>query len=85
MLISENDGARKAEALRQITAALQYFADEYPSDGGCDEGTFYWDRAAASLFDCLQLMQAANLTVPVSLPKEKIKAMAAYIYKIYRQ
>ena len=83
VLISENDGARKAEALRQITAALQYFADGYPSDGGCDEGTFYWDRAAASLFDCLQLMQAANLTVPTSLPKEKIKAMAAYIYKMY--
>ena len=29
VLISENDAARKAEALRQITAALQYFADAH--------------------------------------------------------
>ena len=83
VLICENDETRKAEALRQITAALQTFIAGYPADGGCDEGTFYWDRAAASLFDCIQMMQADGLNTLEYQSNPKIKAMASYIYKMY--
>ena len=83
VLISEKDETRKREAIRQIKAALQTFIDGYPNDGGCDEGTFYWDRAAGSLFDCIELMESFGLTTKEFASNLKVKAMASYIYKMY--
>ena len=31
-----------------------------PDDGGCDEGPSYWDRAGASLFECVYLIKQAS-------------------------
>ena len=73
----EHDAARRSEALRQIGDALKFFVDSYPDDGGCDEGPGYWDRAAASLFECLQWHDFEGLD------HAKIKKMGAYIYKLY--
>ena len=83
VLISEKDETKKREAIRQIRAALQTFIDGYPNDGGCDEGTFYWDRAAGSLFDCIELMESFGLTTKEFASNLKVKAMASYIYKMY--
>jgi len=56
VLICEKDETSKAEAIRQIKQATQTFIDAYPEDGGCDEGPAYWDRAAASMFEILNLL-----------------------------
>ena len=77
VLICEHDEARKAEAIAQIKQATQTFIDSYPEDGGCDEGPGYWDRAAASMFEVLQLLS----DFPGNA--EKIKRMAAYAYETY--
>ena len=77
VLICEHDEARKAEAIAQIEQATQTFIDSYPEDGGCDEGPGYWDRAAASMFEVLQLLS----DFPGNA--EKIKRMAAYAYETY--
>ncbi|MGM9704168.1 MAG: heparinase II/III family protein [Prevotella sp.] len=53
----EHDPMRRKEALTQISQAMQCFFNAYPDDGGCDEGPTYWDRAAASLFDCVKLLE----------------------------
>jgi len=76
VLFCEHDEGRKAEAIRQIDQACQAFMDAYPSDGGCDEGPHYWDRAAASLFETLYLLQG-------DMHNAKLMAMEAYIYKMY--
>ena len=76
VLICEKDEARKAEAIRQIRQATQAFIDAYPEDGGCDEGPGYWDRAAASMFEIMRLLDFGP-TEP------KVRRMAAYAYKTY--
>ena len=76
VLICEKDEARKAEAIAQIRKATQAFIDAYPEDGGCDEGPGYWDRAAASMFEVMRLLNFGSV-------EPKIQKMAAYAYKTY--
>lgn len=83
VLLCETDADRRMEAVEQIAAALDAFVDAYPADGGCDEGTDYWDRAAASLFDCLHLLRLASQGRIDMSRDAKIRAMGSYIYKMY--
>ena len=76
VLICEKDETRKAEAIDQIRKATQAFIDAYPEDGGCDEGPSYWDRAAASMFEIMRLMDFGSI-------EPKVRKMAAYAYKTY--
>ena len=76
VLFCEHDETRRTEAVRQISQACEAFIQAYPADGGCDEGPHYWDRAAASLFETLYLLQDTSFT-------SKVKAMESYIYKVY--
>lgn len=76
VLICEKDEARKATAIAQIRKATQAFIDAYPDDGGCDEGSGYWDRAAASMFEIMRLLDFG----PV---EPKVQRMAAYAYETY--
>ena len=76
VLICEKDEARKAEAINQIRKATQAFIDAYPEDGGCDEGPGYWDRAAASMFEIMRLLNYDS-------SEPKVQKMAAYTYKTY--
>ena len=41
-------------AVARTLPMLANFVDTYHDDGGCDEGPSYWDKAGASLFDCLE-------------------------------
>ena len=76
VLICEKNEARKAEAIAQIRKATQAFIDAYPEDGGCDEGPGYWDRAAASMFEIMRLLDFGSI-------EPKVQKMAAYAYKTY--
>jgi hypothetical protein len=76
VLICEKDEARKATAIAQIRKATQAFIDAYPEDGGCDEGPGYWDRAVASMFEIMRLMNFGPI-------EPKVQKMAAYAYKTY--
>ena len=76
VLICEKDEARKATAIAQIRKATQAFIDAYPEDGGCDEGPGYWDRAAASMFEIMRLLDFGPI-------EPKVQKMAAYTYKTY--
>lgn len=76
VLICEKDEVRKAEAIAQIKKATQTFIDTYPEDGGCDEGPGYWDRAAASMFEVMRLLN-------YGADNPKVSRMAAYAYKTY--
>ena len=77
VLFCEHDDNRRQAALDQIEKACGAFMAAYPDDGGCDEGPHYWDRAAASLFETLYLLQT-NIT-----KHPKLLAMESYIYKMY--
>ncbi len=59
-LLMEPDAERRRAAVGKILRCLDNFMNGYADDGGCDEGPGYWGRAAASLFDCLELLHAAT-------------------------
>lgn len=82
VLICEKDRDRQIEGIRQIVEALGTFIDSYPDDGGCDEGTGYWDRAAASLYECIRLLRHAT-DGKVDLLTPKVHEMMNYICKMY--
>lgn len=83
VLLCETDRQRQIEAVGQILDCMDAFFNSYPEDGGCDEGPGYWDRAAASLYECLmQLDDATNGKIDAR-QNAKLRAMAAYAYKTY--
>lgn len=83
VLLAENDRQRQLEAVGQILRSMDTFVDSYKDDGGCDEGPGYWDRAGASLYECMNLLYQATGGHVDLRGNRKIKAMAAYIYKTY--
>lgn len=84
VMLYENNAERKAKAIDEIMGCLRAFINSYPDDGGCDEGTGYWDRAAASMFECLQLLSDAGIHLDNEQElMPKIANMGAYIYKMY--
>lgn len=88
VMLYEKDATLRQKAVTEIENCMKAFIDAYPEDGGCDEGVGYWDRAAASLFECFSLMsQISNdslATVSVlDYRKDKVARMGVYIYKMY--
>lgn len=83
ILLCERDRRNQLEAVGQVLRCLDTFYDAYPNDGGCDEGCMYWDRAAASLFDCLRLLGLATDGRLTMADQPKLGRMAAFVYKTY--
>lgn len=88
VMLYEHDGERRQKAVTEIEGCMKAFIDAYPEDGGCDEGTGYWDRAAASLFECLDILKRieadslAKVTM-LTYKTEKVKRMGQYIFNMY--
>ena len=83
ILFCEENRQEQIEGVCQVLQCLDTFFDAYADDGGCDEGIAYWDRAAASYFECLQLIELAtngNITMRGS---QKLSNMAAFVYRTY--
>ena len=83
VLFAETDRQRQIDAVSQILSCMDAFVNSYPEDGGCDEGPGYWDRAAASLYECMALLDIATNGRIDARHNPKIQAMAQYAYKTY--
>ena len=59
-LLVEPDAGRRAQLVHKVLRSLDKYLGPYPADGSCDEGPSYWDRAGASLFESLELLQSAS-------------------------
>ena len=46
-----------ARLLTRACGMLDRYLDTLPADGGCDEGTGYWNMAGGALMDCLTLLE----------------------------
>ena len=79
----ENDKSKRDSAVYRSLEILDHYLNIYPEDGGCDEGPGYWFRAAASLFDCLDMLSEASNGKIDFRDIKLIQAMGAYIYKLY--
>lgn len=83
VLECETDSVERQKALDEIQKCMDSFISQYPEDGGCDEGTGYWDRAAAALYDCLQQLHDAGIDDSRYRNNPKVRNMGAYIYRMY--
>ncbi|HEX9973489.1 MAG TPA: heparinase II/III family protein, partial [bacterium] len=83
VLLNEQEKEKRIAAVGKILKSLDVFIAGYPPDGGCDEGPGYWNRAAGSLFDCLDLLYAATNGSINSYDEPLIQEMAKYIYRTY--
>jgi len=83
ILILDEDQARKTKGVEKVVLSLDQFINDYPADGGCDEGPSYWGRAGASLYQCLDLLQRASGGKFDVYDQPLIQNMGSYIYKAY--
>jgi len=82
-LILEQDEEKRRHSVYKSMKSLDRFIKPYPLDGSCDEGPGYWNRAGASLFECLELLGSAT-NGEINLFKEPlIKEMGRYIYRVH--
>lgn len=81
VLITEKDPERKKKAFQKIMECLDKFLNHYPEDGGCDEGSSYWDRAGGALFDCLELLHTASQSAFTVFNNPLVKNMGSYLHK----
>ena len=82
VLLLEDDPRRRVAAVAKSLRSLDVFIESYPADGGCDEGPSYWTRAAASLFDCLELLHAATDGAIDVYDRPLVRRMGQYIYRV---
>ncbi|MBN2089364.1 heparinase II/III family protein [candidate division KSB1 bacterium] len=82
-LIIEKDETRRLQLIRKVMNSVDNFIEPYPADGGCDEGPSYWNRAGASLFDCLELLYSASNGAINFYNEALIQEMGRYIYRTY--
>ena len=83
ILICESDWSKKVAGVEKVILSLDQFINHYPNDGGCDEGPSYWGRAAASLYQNLDLLKRATNGQFDVYDNELIQNMGNYIYKAY--
>ncbi|MBZ0304020.1 MAG: heparinase II/III-family protein [Anaerolineae bacterium] len=83
VLLVEPDDTRRRAAVGKIMHSLDKFIDPYPTDGGCDEGPSYWGRAAASMYDCLELLDRATSGQIDVWEEPVVQAMGQFIYRAH--
>ena len=82
-LLLEGDEERRLQMVAKILRSLDRFIEDYPPDGGCDEGPSYWSRAGGSLFDCLELLHSATDGASDVYGEELIGNIGRYIYRAH--
>ena len=82
-LLLEADPGRRAASVYKIMRSLDNFINVYPDDGASDEGPGYWGRAAASLFDNLELLRGATNGSVDIYRSPLVRNMGQYIYRVY--
>ncbi len=82
-LLIEQDQDRLTQGIHKSMRSLDQFIEPYPEDGGCDEGAGYWGRAAASLFDCLEILESATDGLVNEFDSELLRNMGSFIYKAH--
>ncbi|MDX2150373.1 MAG: heparinase II/III family protein [Bryobacteraceae bacterium] len=82
-LLVETVAARRVALVHKILRSLDRFIEGYADDGGCDEGPGYWGHAAASLYECLDLLHAASKGKIDGFEIPVVAEMGRYIYRAH--
>lgn len=79
--IQWTDTLRFAQMCDRACRMLDTWLAVVPQDGGCDEGTAYYNMAAGSLLDCLTLLERATDGGMTFWQDEKIRSMLSFPLK----
>ncbi len=83
ILILEDDQEQKIKGVQKVLRGVDVFINQYPEDGGCDEGPSYWGHAGAELYQNLDLLKRATKGEFDIFDKQLIMNIGSYIYKAY--
>jgi hypothetical protein len=83
ILLFEREPERRAALVSRAIAGLDRFLATYHADGGCDEGTSYWGRAGASLFECLETLLTASGGALIAFDLPLIRAIGRFIERMH--
>ena len=82
-LLTEKDEDRLIKALNKFFTEIQFYYAGLPEDGSCNEGTTYWDKSGAMLFEFVyQIKLATNGKIDL-FDDEKLKRVAYYMKKAH--
>lgn len=81
-LLNENNPAILDQLLNKIIRSTDIFINQYPADGGCDEGTTYWSHAGGMLVYLLKLLNSVSEGKIGFKNDTLLRHMASYIYKM---
>jgi len=82
LCIQDNETERVA-LVGRVLQTLDNFINQYPDDGGCDEGPSYWRVAGGRLFNCLEYLDGCTKGKINIYDKPLIKNIASYYYKMH--
>ena len=83
LLLIERDGVRRCELTARAMRMLDSYLAVMPEDGGCDEGTGYFNVAGASLLDCLEAIHEATDGRVSFYDEPHIRAIGTYPLKAH--
>jgi hypothetical protein len=82
-LLAQDDKARRNAIIDKTMRSIDFFLNDYPADGGCDEGPSYWGMAGGSLIQYLDLLSTfTNQRIDFS-KNQLIHNIGSYIYKVH--
>ncbi|MGH2644170.1 MAG: heparinase II/III domain-containing protein, partial [Chitinophagaceae bacterium] len=81
-LITEEDKDKLDSTVYKTMRSVDHFINQYPSDGGCDEGPAYWSHAGGELITYLELLRTSTQGKINLTDRPLICNICKYIYKM---
>ena len=79
----EKDERTVKSGVQLAINTLQLYINDYPKDGGCDEGPSYWGASCAALFDCVDVLYEMSGGKMNFYGEPLLRSMLDYIEKVY--
>ena len=81
-LLVESQPPRLDSVVYKTMKSVDVFINQYPEDGGCDEGPGYWSMAGGAMISYLTKLKSATKGKVDITNNALIAKMAAYIYHV---
>lgn len=82
-LTMEDNNENLKKIIEKIISSLDIYFDNYPKDGGCDEGTVYWNQSTLSALECLWLLNIVTDGKINCFNEEVVRNSSEYFMKMY--
>lgn len=83
VLLNEKNEDTLDLIINKVMRSADVFINQYPADGGCDEGPTYWSEAGGKLIRLLHLLNSVSDGKLNWTGNTLLHNMGAYIYKVH--